>query len=47
MQPEWTSRVKERLANDTGVQLRLKNGGIVNIFDNGTCNVRGKARKRG
>jgi len=32
----------ERLANDTGTQLRLTNGAIVNVFDNGNCNVQGK-----
>lgn len=31
-----------RLANDTGIQLRLKNGGIVNVFDTGNFNVQGK-----
>lgn len=31
-----------RLGNDTGMQLRLKNGGIVNIFDNGNFNIQGK-----
>lgn len=33
---------EERLANDTGTQLRLKNGAIVNVFDNGNFNVQGK-----
>lgn len=33
---------EERLANDTGTQLRLKNGAIVNVFDNGKVNVQGK-----
>jgi len=33
---------EERLSNDTGMQLRLRNGAIVNIFDNGNFNVQGK-----
>jgi len=33
---------EERLGNDTGTQLRLKNGAIVNVFDNGNFNVQGK-----
>ena len=32
----------DRLPNDTGEQLRLTNGAIVNVFDNGTVNVQGK-----
>ncbi len=32
----------ERLPNNTGVQLRLANGAIVNVFDRGTFNVQGK-----
>jgi predicted nucleotide-binding protein len=35
-------KAEGRLGNDTGTQLRLKNGGIVNIFDNGNFNVQGK-----
>ncbi len=31
-----------RLPNNTGVFLRLKNGSIVNCFDNGNHNVQGK-----
>jgi predicted nucleotide-binding protein len=31
-----------RLPNDTGDQLRLTNGAIVNAFDNGTVSVQGK-----
>ena len=31
-----------RLSNDTGTQLRLKNGAIVNVFDNGNFSVQGK-----
>lgn len=36
--------VKEesRLGNDTGTQLRLQSGQIVNIFDKGSFNVQGK-----
>lgn len=36
---------EKQLANQTGVQLRLKNGGVVNIFKNGTVSVQGKERK--
>ena len=32
---------EKRLKNDTGCQIRLKNGGIVNVFDNGNFNVQG------
>ena len=35
---------EERLSNDTGTQLRLRNGAIVNVFDNGNFNVQGKNR---
>ena len=35
---------ESRLGNDTGFQLKLGNGGIVNIFDNGTYNVQGKCQ---
>ena len=31
-----------RLANDSGWQLRLKTGQIVNIYDNGTIQIQGK-----
>ena len=31
-----------RLPNNTGVQLRLKNGSIVNCFDTGTHSVQGR-----
>lgn len=35
--------VKEsRLPNDSGIQLRLENGAIINIFDNGTVQFQGK-----
>jgi predicted nucleotide-binding protein len=33
-----------RLPNDTGSQLHLSNGSIVNCFDNGTVNVQGKSK---
>jgi predicted nucleotide-binding protein len=33
---------QERLGNNTGTQVRLANGAIVNIFDNGNVNVQGK-----
>jgi len=35
---------EERLRNNTGNQLRLENGAIVNCFDKGTVNVQGKNR---
>jgi predicted nucleotide-binding protein len=35
---------EQRLNNDTGWQLRLANGGIVNIFDTGKFNVQGKCQ---
>ena len=33
---------EKRLPNDTGTQLKLQNGAIVNVFDKGTINVQGK-----
>jgi predicted nucleotide-binding protein len=33
---------ESRLPNNTGVQLRLSNEAIVNVFDKGTVNVQGK-----
>jgi predicted nucleotide-binding protein len=33
---------ESRLGNETGTQLRLSNGSIVNVFDKGTYNVQGK-----
>lgn len=33
---------EKRLTNDSGSQLKLENGGIVNCFDNGNYNVQGK-----
>ena len=35
---------EERLKNGTGTQLRLENGAIVNVYDNGTVNCQGKNR---
>jgi predicted nucleotide-binding protein len=35
-------KTEERLPNETGTQLRLTNGAIVNIFDNGNLQVQGK-----
>lgn len=35
----------ERLPNDTGSQLHINNGAIVNVFDTGTWNVQGKRRE--
>lgn len=33
---------EDRLPNDTGTQLRLDGGAIINVFDNGKLNVQGK-----
>jgi predicted nucleotide-binding protein len=33
-----------RLPNETGSQLRLANGGVVNVFDKGTFSVQGKRK---
>lgn len=33
---------EKRLKNETGTQLYLKNGAIVNIFNNGSFNIQGK-----
>lgn len=33
---------EQRLPNNTGTQLRLKNGAVVNVFDTGKCSVQGK-----
>src|SRR5690606_28011037 len=33
---------EKRLPNDTGTQMRLRSGQIVNVFDKGTWNVQGK-----
>ncbi len=35
---------EQRASNDLGWQLRLTNGGIVNVFDTGTFNVQGKCQ---
>ena len=35
---------EERLANETGTQIRLVNGAIVNVFDNENFNVQGKKK---
>ena len=36
---------EERLGNDTGSQLRLDGGAIINVFDNGTVSCQGKNAK--
>jgi predicted nucleotide-binding protein len=33
---------EDRLTNNTGTQLRLENGAVVNVFDKGTVNCQGK-----
>ncbi|MFH1719612.1 MAG: TIR domain-containing protein [Planctomycetota bacterium] len=35
-------KMESRLPNDTGVQMHLQNGAIVNCFDSGKYNVQGK-----
>lgn len=37
----YTVKEEKRLGNNTGTQLRLTNGAIVNVFDKGTYNVQG------
>ena len=37
-------KTEDRLGNGTGSQLRLVNGAIVNVFDNGNFNVQGKTK---
>jgi predicted nucleotide-binding protein len=39
-----TIKTERRLPNESGIQIRLSNGAIVNCFDNGTLNVQGKNR---
>ena len=38
----FTISEEKRLGNDTGSQIRLTSGQIVNVFDKGTWNVQGK-----
>jgi predicted nucleotide-binding protein len=33
---------ESRLNNDSGTQLRLRNGTVVNVFDSGSFSVQGK-----
>jgi len=40
----FTVSSEQRSSNDLGWQLRLSNGGIVNIFDTGSFNVQGKCQ---
>ncbi len=40
----FSVKSEQRAGNDLGWQLRLTNGGIVNIFDSGTFNVQGKCQ---
>jgi predicted nucleotide-binding protein len=40
----YAIKKEQRLPNDTGFQIRLTNGAIVNCFDNGTVSVQGKNR---
>ena len=37
----YTIQGEKRLKNNTGTQLRLSNGAIINIFDKGTVNFQG------
>ena len=34
-----------RLPNDTGTQLKLENGEIVNVYDSGKFNIQGKKQE--
>ncbi len=40
----FSVKSEERAGNDLGWQLRLTNGGIVNVFDTGAFNVQGKCQ---
>jgi predicted nucleotide-binding protein len=35
-------KTEERLGNNTGVQIRLVNGAVINLYDNGNHSVQGK-----
>ena len=37
---------EERLGNETGKQLRLGNGAIVNVFDKGSYSIQGRNREQ-
>ena len=39
-----TIKTERRVPNESGIQVRLSNGAIVNCFDNGTLNLQGKNR---
>lgn len=41
-QKGYSVKEEARLGNDTGTQLRLQSGQIVNVFDSGAFNVQGK-----
>lgn len=43
-QAGFTIQSENRAGNDTGWIVRLTNGGIVNVFDNGNFNVQGKCQ---
>ena len=38
----YTINEENRLTNDTGMQLRLENGAVVNVYDSGNHHVQGK-----
>lgn len=40
----FTVSSEQRASNDLGWQIRLSNGGIVNVFDTGNFNVQGKCQ---
>jgi predicted nucleotide-binding protein len=40
----FSVKSEERTGNDLGWQLRLTNGGVVNVFDTGAFNVQGKCQ---
>ena len=41
----YVIKAEKRLRNETGTQLRLGNGAIVNLYDNGTVLVQGKNKE--
>lgn len=41
---DFSTKSEERTGNDLGWQIRLSNGGIVNVFDTGAFNVQGKCQ---
>ncbi len=42
VQAGYRIKMEERLGNNTGTQLRLNGGALVNVFDNGNYSCQGK-----